>query len=177
MGRPKAGIVLPDGKTMIEHVYAAMSAVCQKVVLAGRIDEVAPALKHVPHVDDRIPDIGPLGGIEALLASNLDSEYLIAPCDLYLVVPELFRLLIDPAVSSPAVLTQQDEKHMEPSIARYDKQAYPILKDMIDRRQLSMRELALRSGASFVEVPRELVFSLRNANTPDDLHQPTSGSG
>lgn len=169
MGRPKAGIVLADGRTMIERVFDALGAVCREVVLVGAGDDVPPRLSRLVRIADRIADIGPLGGLEALLASGLDSEYLVAPCDLVEARPELFQLLLQPGLKPPVVLAWPDKAHPEPLIARYSTDVYELVQEMIREGHLAMRQLVRRSGAAIIPVPAELGFALRNANTPDDL--------
>lgn len=169
MGRPKAGIVLADGRTMVEHVHGALAAVCRRIVLVGDAAGVPPGLDDVARVPDRLPDLGPLGGLEALLSSGLDSDYLIAPCDLFQAVPAIFRPLVDPGVTSPAVLALEGDERIEPMIARYGTSVFPIVEDMIRGGSLAMHELARRSRAQVVRVPRELASALQNANDPADL--------
>jgi len=169
MGRPKAGLALPDGGTMIERVFATMSAVCREVILVGRATGLPPSMRGVRHIEDRLPRLGPLGGVEALLASGFDSEYLIAPCDIFLVVPDVFRLLVQPSVRPPAVLYRQDTDRVEPLIGRYDASTHSVVMGMIAEGRLAMHELARRTGASRIPVPDALTEALRNANTPADL--------
>jgi molybdopterin-guanine dinucleotide biosynthesis protein A len=169
MGQPKAGLVLPDGGTMIERVFAAMSAVCRKVVLVGAATDLPPSMRGVRHIEDRLPQLGPIGGVEALLASGLDSDYLISPCDVFLIVQDVFRLLVQPAVRPPAVLYRQDTDQVEPLIGRYDASTHSVVAGMIAEDRLAMHELARRTGASRIPVPDALTHALRNANTPADL--------
>ena len=169
MGRPKAEIVLPDGRRMAECVYDALSVVCRQVVLVGGNVETLSGLSDLPPIADRISNVGPLGGVEALLASGLDTEYLIAPCDVFLAVPELFLLLVEPEVAAPAVLVAEGSQRVEPLVARYGTAAHPIVRDMIEQGRLSMRELARRCDARRIPVPQSLDFALQNANTPSDL--------
>ena len=169
MGRSKAGLVLPDGGTMIERVFAAMSAVCREVVLVGGGAGLPPPMRKLRRVEDRLPQLGPIGGVEALLASGFDNEYLIAPCDVFLVVSDVFRLLVQPSVRPPAVLFRQDTGRLEPLIGRYGASVHPVVTHMIAEGQLAMHELARRAGASHIPVPDALIHALRNANTPADL--------
>ncbi|HUW82412.1 MAG TPA: molybdenum cofactor guanylyltransferase [Phycisphaerae bacterium] len=169
MGQPKAGLVLPDGGTMIERVFGAMSAVCREVILVGGGASLSPPMRELRRVEDRLPQLGPIGGVEALLASGFDNEYLIAPCDVFLVVPDVFRLLVQPSVHPPAVLFRQDTGQSEPLIGRYDASTHPVVVRMIAEGQLAMHELARRAGASYIPVPDALIHALRNANTPADL--------
>jgi len=169
MGQPKAGLVLPDGGTMIERVFAAMSAVCREVVLVGGGAGLPPPMRELRRVEDRLPQLGPIGGVEALLGSGFDSEYLIAPCDVFLIVPDVFRLLVQPSVRPPAVLYRQDTGRVEPLIGRYDANTHSVVVRMIAEGRLAMHELARRAGASRIPVPDALTDALRNANTPADL--------
>ena len=169
MGQPKAGVVLPDGGTMIERVFAAMSAVCREVVIVGGATGLPPSMRELRRVEDRLPELGPIGGVEALLGSGFDSEYLIAPCDVFLIVPDVFRLLVPPSVRPPAVLYRQDTDRVEPLIGRYDASTHSVVVRMIAEGQLAMHELARRAAASHIPVPDALTHALRNANTPEDL--------
>jgi len=169
MGQPKAGVVLPDGGTMIERVFAAMAAVCREVVLVGGAANLPPSMRGLRHVEDRVPQLGPIGGVEALFVSGFDSEYLIAPCDVFLIVPDVFRLLIQPSVLSPAVLYRQDTDRIEPLIGRYNASTHSVVVGMIAEGRLAMHELARRAAASHIPVPDALTHALRNANTPADL--------
>jgi molybdopterin-guanine dinucleotide biosynthesis protein A len=126
-------------------------------------------MRGVRRVEDRLPQLGPIGGIEALLASGFDSEYLISPCDVFLIVPDVFRLLVQPSVRPPAVLYRQDTDRVEPLIGRYDASTHSEVARMVAEGRLAMRELARRTGACRIPVPDALTKALRNANTLADL--------
>src|SRR3989338_1209190 len=51
-------------------------------------------------IPDHKPDSGPLGGIETLLSSNLDTEYLVVACDQPLLTVELLQKLAKSTPSS-----------------------------------------------------------------------------
>ncbi len=79
MGTPKHHVVLPNGKTMIDAMLEFANATANKtVVVGGDIDSQFC-------IHDHRPGLGPIGGIEALLDSNLDTRYLIVGCDMPLL--------------------------------------------------------------------------------------------
>src|SRR5688572_7000787 len=92
MGTPKHQLSLRDGRTMLEHVLEPMQSVCSDVVIVDSTHGTH-AGPHRVLLDHR-PGLGPLGAIEALLASGIDDEYLICPCDLPLMSEAVLRLLL-----------------------------------------------------------------------------------
>ena len=91
MGLPKAGLLLPDGRSMIETIRDGLETICEQVVLVGE----AYGLRGHRVIDDEIPDSGPLAGIEALLRSGAGSRYLIVPCDMPALAPRSIAGLMD----------------------------------------------------------------------------------
>lgn len=91
MGTPKHAIALPDGRAMIEHVADVLRQVCPRLVVLGP-DSPLPG---VPAIPDLRPGLGPLAGIEALLASGLDDTYLVVPCDMPRLTAEVLQALVD----------------------------------------------------------------------------------
>ncbi len=167
MGTPKALLVLPSGRTMVEHVYRALQAICKEVVLVGSSKNVPASLRHVRRLQDNYKELGPIGGLEALFSSGLDSEYLVSPCDLFRVTPDLFSLLLQPNVKLPVILSHQ--KCIEPLVGRYPAVLLPVLREHITHGKLAMTGLVKEIHATFISIPKEHVRALSNANTPEDL--------
>jgi molybdopterin-guanine dinucleotide biosynthesis protein A len=169
MGTVKAGILLSSGKTMIEHVYRAMARVCSRVVLVGHGDGVVDRLDHLPRVRERQSACGPLGGLQALLSSGIDYEYLVSPCDLPQVTPEVFRMLVSCGENPPVILSRH--KKLEPLIGRYSRDQLVLVDRFIDEGKLAMHDLADACRAHVIDVPAHLHYTLHNANRKEDLLQ------
>ena len=167
MGTPKAIIKLSSGITIIEHVYRALRVICKEVVLVGSPKSIPNSLRHLRCLQDNHRELGPIGGLEALLSSGLDSEYLISSCDLFRVTSDLFSLLLHPDVRLPAVLSIQ--KRIEPLIGRYPTALLPVLRKNIAQGKFAMTNLVKEAHATLIPVPREHARALSNANTPEDL--------
>lgn len=167
MGRPKAGIRLTNGFTMIEQVYRAMKNVCEKIVLVGHGDGVPDSINHLRRIEDHYQNCGPLGGLQALLNSGLDSEYLVAPCDLCCVSPAVFTFLAAQNSVLPIVLKS---KHgLQPLLGRYPSQILPVVTKQILDERLAMSDLIFAVPATIVQIPEAYEDSIFNANIEKDL--------
>jgi len=83
MGKPKQGVELPGGQTMVERMLEFARSVTDKIVVVG--GEIAGCRCIQDHRDNR----GPVAGIEALLDSDIDERYLVVGCDMPLLSHEL----------------------------------------------------------------------------------------
>lgn len=167
MGVPKAGLILSSGLTMLEHVYRALAQVCRQVIFVGHGEGIPDSLRDVPRIADNLPDLGPIGALEALLGCGLDDEYLISPCDLFCVTPEVYAFLIHADGSLPIVL--KNKNHLEPLLGRYESAMLPLLRNQIALGRRAMHDLLSAGPSTLVPAPAHLVPALKNANSPEDL--------
>ena len=176
MGRPKEGVILWDGRPMIEHVIEALAALCRRVVIVGACSgfRVDPG-RGIIHLVDRSPGQGPLAGIETLLASGLDSGYLIVACDQPLLTPHRLRPLLqegDP--TAPRFFRAPDGTELDPLPGYFPAAWLPMVRDALARDQRSVRALVRRTRVAWVSISEVLRADLRSVNTPADLADLTS---
>lgn len=164
IGSPKHALSLPDGSTMIEAVATALAAVCERLVILGAEDAM-PAL---PHVADLRPSCGPLGGIEALLASNIDTQYLVCPCDLPFVTSELFDKLLHSSEATATVLRLEGSEQIEPLPARLSVEALGQTKRLLDEGRRAVHQLMQTIDVEEVTAPSAWSKLLTNVNTPQE---------
>ncbi|MBC8309385.1 MAG: molybdenum cofactor guanylyltransferase [Planctomycetes bacterium] len=89
MGSPKHEVILPNGKTMLEMMLEFASSVGKRtVILGGDIDG-----QHCIH--DLRKQHGPVAGIEALLHSKIDTNYLVVGCDMPSITNKDVRPLLE----------------------------------------------------------------------------------
>lgn len=82
MGRPKWALEY-RGTPHALHLHALMESHCQQAFLSISQDQLhEPALTARPHLVDRFPDTGPLGGILTAMTSYPDAAWLVLACDL-----------------------------------------------------------------------------------------------
>ena len=164
IGSPKHALSLADGSTMIEAVATALGAVCERLVILGAEDAM-PAL---PHVADLRPGCGPLGGIEALLASGIDTQYLVCPCDLPWVTSELFNALLRPTQATATVFRLEGSAHIEPLPARICAVALEATRRLLDEGRRAVHQLMAAIDVEEVSAPRAWSKLLTNVNTPQE---------
>jgi molybdopterin-guanine dinucleotide biosynthesis protein A len=163
MGRPKHSLRLPGGTTMLEAVAAALGAVCAQVVVVG---DVETGLRRIA---DLRPGQGPLGGLEALLASGLDTQYLVCPCDVPLVTPVLLARLTAPSDKPATVYRVEGEPDFWPLPARIAAGALDVARSRLDRGERAVHDFMRALRLEVVAVSKEDAGLLANVNTPEDF--------
>ena len=161
MGRPKHALPLPDGRPMIEAVADVMAQVCQEVVVVGSTD----ALATLQHIDDLRSRQGPLGGIEALLASGLDTQYLVCPCDVPLVTSDLLKALTVPSSAAATVLRIDAEDTVRRLPARLSAEALDTVRTLLDQKRRAVYQLMQCLEIEVIGASPEWGEHLVNINT------------
>ncbi|MCH2160528.1 MAG: molybdenum cofactor guanylyltransferase [Phycisphaerales bacterium] len=173
MGVPKAGLLLPDGRSMIERARDTLEVFCRQVILVGD----AYGIFGHEVVKDAQTGIGPLGGIESLLASNLDTQYLVIPCDLPLAPPGfLGRLTREDNIDGMTVFQVEGEDRPRPLPCRIGGDCLDDVRELIADGEHSIASLIKRLGPDVEISPvasREKDL-LMNVNTPEDFERACS---
>lgn len=174
MGEPKHAVRLGDGRTMLECVADALRRVCDVLAVVG-LHEPEHALavrQRFPNaalIHDTRPGDGPLGGIEALLATGLSDGYIVCSCDMPMLSPEIMEALAAQRGNESAVLHIHGEEQWRPLpcyvSARVLRTASQLLRD--DER--SVRALHSVLDAKVIEAPASWADALMDVNTPSDL--------
>lgn len=168
MGRDKAMLTLPDGRSMMDAVAHAMRAVCEEIVAVGSVD--FRQAKHYVQVPDFRPHAGPLGGIEALLSSEIAHAYIVCPCDLPRINAALLRSLLEHRHTPATVFKIAGSAHFEPLPARIAASALPTVRKMLNDDERSVWRLMERLPAAIIEIDQQSAAALRNVNTPGDFN-------
>ena len=164
MGQRKDSLPLPDGRTMLAAVAAAVGEVCSRVVVVGDADT------NLRRIEDLRSGQGPLGGIEALLADGDDTEYLVCPCDLPLVTPSLLRRLTGHR-GMATVFQVEGEPDFWPMPVRMSATALDAVRAHLDGGRRAVHDLVRALEPEVIAVSREEAAALANVNTPDDYEQ------
>ena len=94
MGRAKALIKLPTGKTMIEHAVRVARQITDRVVVLGREISMPEALEELTVLNDEKPDGGPLAGLCSLLKYADHGWGLLLACDMPYIESAVIRRLL-----------------------------------------------------------------------------------
>lgn len=167
MGMPKAGMVLPDGRSMIERIRDMLASFCHRVVLVGETYGLAGH----QCLDDEREGVGPLGGLETLLASGISPQYLVVACDQPLLPAGLLSRLMVGDDDGLACFSDPDRDRVLPLPCRIGADCLDVVQELLEGGQRSLQALFHRLGPDAVAVPlasreRDLLF---NVNTPEHV--------
>ncbi len=165
MGKPKHELILPDGTTMLEKALSMTRLVCQEVVV------VAPEVvtDQAPHVHDSQAGRGPLAGIIELLASGLNDHYLVIPCDMPCLTPELLTQLCDPPPTHARVFQLEYAMHAAPLPLAISSQLLSSLEGAQQQGILSLHGALAQTQLEVCNLSKRYQGNLMNINEPQDV--------
>lgn len=173
MGTNKALLTF-EGQTLIERTANRFSAWFEQVVVVTNTPEVF-AFLGLPMVGDRVPGLGPLGGIEAGLTASRYEAAFFAACDMPFLNGGLVRYLYS-LTGEADVVVPRLEGEFEPMHAFYTRACLPAVRESLDAgvyritrfyERMKVREVSEQEAAPF-GAPQKLFF---NCNTPADLEE------
>ena len=156
MGVPKGGLLLPDGRSMIETIRDVMELICEQVVLIGN----PHGLRGHAVVADERPDCGPLAGIEAVLRSGTANRYLVVPCDMPAVTPSALQRLME---VSGAPMVHFDS---QPLPCLVDASLAHLTTELLEQGVRALRAWQEAVGAEQID-PEGATFE--DADTPEEF--------
>lgn len=163
MGTAKGDLVLPTGETMIEAVIQTLAETCAQVVTVGGRG------RGLRDVADLRSGAGPLGGIEALLASDLDDNYLACPNDIPLMTAQLARRLTAPSDAMATIFATEGDR-IQSLPLRISAAALPMVSAALDRGENAIHRVLSRLDTERIPISEDEALVLRNVNTPGDFN-------
>jgi molybdopterin-guanine dinucleotide biosynthesis protein A len=173
-GGSDKGALLVDGQTIRARQIVELSALTDDILLVGREDGSASS-DGVRVVKDRIPDAGPLGGLDAALsAARYDSVVLLA-CDMPFPDRELLSYMVTLSASADIVVPMT-ERGYHPLCAIYTRACATAVARRLARREWRMTGLFDELRVRVVdghELERfgDTARLLANVNTPAELDE------
>jgi len=171
MGRPKEGILLPDGRPMIEWVLDAFRCTFQQVFIVGACTGYEwTDDQHFIQITDRRPGHGPLSGLEALLSSDAAEGYVVAACDQPLLTPSILRHLGQGAAGRPRLFRAHETgQSLGPLPGYYPAWLGERVQQAIGEGRLAFRQLLSYEEVDWLSVADLEEARLASVNTPEDL--------
>lgn len=163
MGSDK-GLINYDGKFMVQYPIELCSLLFEKVIIST--NNVDYQKFELPIITDNYKDLGPMGGLQAVL-SQIDTEYaMIISCDMPCVtrgtIEKLISLLQGQQIVVPIV-----NGFYEPLCAIYAKNLLSEIEYRIEQHNLKMQGFISETEPKMVVNFNSDEF--KNINTTDDL--------
>jgi molybdopterin-guanine dinucleotide biosynthesis protein A len=167
MGQAKGMMLMPDGRTALAWVAAALSLCCNQILVVGGhapTPEQLP-LTHNYHPDDE-PDCGPIGGLATVARLACADAFLIASCDQSLIARAPLARLRSANSSAIRLFQSTDPADFFPFPGWYP---LSILRTHVleaTHRPPSLKQLLLRVDVEYVPISPAVCHFLTGANTP-----------
>jgi molybdopterin-guanine dinucleotide biosynthesis protein A len=169
-GRDKGSLHV-GGRSILAHQLEVLRQLSDDILLVGGRTEglVAAGVRSVP---DRVPQSGPLGGLDAALGAALDDRLIVVACDMPFISPEFLENLVALSDSVDAVVPRT-ERGYHPLCAVYRRSCHPAVIRRLAEHRLKMLELFEDLKVHVVDRESMALFGgerlLTNVNTPDEL--------
>jgi len=151
---------------------------CQSFATDVRIigDPARYACFGLPVIPDSGESLGPLSGIHTALHNSPARFSSVIACDMPLVPPEFFRLMLLKLPGPDAVVMRLDDGAVEPLCGIYSLTCLPVTEQNLASGKLKITDLLSQVKVEYI-TEEELhaqgmsrkIFT--NVNTPDDLKQ------
>ena len=159
MGEPKHLVRLPSGMTMLETMLSFAEETAASTVIVG--GEVKP----YNCILDKRAKCGPVAGIEALLDSDLDSEYLVVGCDM----PELQAKHVELLLTSTCSAAYSFEGRTLGLPIRITTDTLAMCTAYLDSGQTSIRGFFCGIPHTTVALPQHFSQSITSINSKEDV--------
>lgn len=137
MGGIDKGLILLNGKPMVEHVIAALRAEIDNLLISANRNLAQYAAFGYPVVADIMDGyLGPLTGMATGMQAAKTKYIVTVPCDSPLIANDLVCRLYQTLIRENAdICTAHDGEHMQPVFALMRCELLPSLLDYLDKGQ------------------------------------------
>lgn len=163
------------GKPLLDRVTSVLLELFPEVLLVLAEEDISKQDERIRIVTDLIPDCAAVGGLYTGLYYSRHPRVFVVACDMPFInaaVIEFFLRKID----ATDIVMAQLVTGLQPLHGLYSKQCLPILKEMIDTRDLRLQNIADKQGLAVHRVPEAEIkrldpqlLSFLNLNSPADL--------
>lgn len=166
----------PRGPSIVEHLVTLARETALAPVLVGDASAYAARMPDVPVRADSPTDVGPLGGLSALLAFAGSRLAITVACDMPFVTASLLVRLRDARSSAPIVATRRE--HFEPFLARYDSsRVAPRLAEQLGAGTRSFQKLFATCDVEEFELTPAEHAAWHDWDSPEELPEWAQGPG
>jgi molybdopterin-guanine dinucleotide biosynthesis protein A len=164
MGEDK-GLMLFEGKAMIEHIIKTVKPLVQEIIIIANNKEYDQF--GYPVFEDIIKEKGPLAGILTGLQQSTSDHNLVLSCDTPFVNKELLKLVLT-HLNNYDVVIPEKENRTHQLIGAYNKACARVINAAISKNELKIRLAIEELNVKIVDANHidERIF--HNINTKED---------
>jgi len=169
MGEDK-GLVLLNGKPMIQYVIEALKEVVSDIIIIS--NNASYNKFRVPVYSDLIKDKGPVGGIYTGLYHSATELNFCISCDVPMISSDFIFWLLNKSGNASITLPMYKDK-IHQMIGVYSKQVLSNFKESTETEHLKLSQVNKDMACEIIDIEKEyanfdeLIFS--NINTKNEL--------
>lgn len=163
------------GKPLLDRVTSVLLELFPEVLLVLAEEDISRQDDRMRIVTDLIPDCAAVGGLYTGLHHSRYPRVFVVACDMPFINPAVIELFLQKIDATDIVMAQL-VTGLQPLHGLYSKQCLPILKEMIDARDLRLQNIADKQGLTVYRVSEAEIkrldpqlLSFLNLNSPADL--------
>lgn len=163
------------GKPLLDRVTSVLLEFFPEVLLVLAEEDISRQDDRIRIVTDLIPDCAAVGGLYTGLYHSRYPRVFVVACDMPFINPAVIELFLQKIDATDIVMAQL-VTGLQPLHGLYSKQCLPILKEMIDARDLRLQNIAGKQGLTVYRVSEAEIkrldpqlLSFLNLNSPADL--------
>lgn len=166
MGTDK-GLLLLNGKPMIEYPVALLKECCQSILISCNTQNYN--LLGVPTIPDMHASIGPIGGLYSCLLASTSEHNVFLACDMPLVDMEIIQKLLQHKENYEIIVPSVNNWPI-PVCGYYNKAILPLLETEISKGNYSLQSILNKTKTLIIEMDNKKDL-LRNINTQEEFQQ------
>ena len=169
MGTDK-GLLLFEGKPMIQYVIEQMQPIFDKLVIVSNNPEYEKfGLEVIP---DLIKDIGPAGGIYTALHHSEAKLNFMVSCDMPFLTKEAIAFIVKNADENQIVLLENQGK-LEPLFGIYTRDCKAVWLQLIQQKKVKLQEMVSHFKLKIIPIENNEIFApsfFKNIHTKEDFN-------
>ncbi|MFC4874015.1 NTP transferase domain-containing protein [Negadavirga shengliensis] len=163
------GDLVYHGKSQRQHMMDMLAPYCQSVYLSCNPVQAPILEEKFPVVQDKVLELGPMGGLISAFMQEPDHAWLTVACDLPYLTEGTIKYLIDrrnPSKHATAFLDPEG-KFPEPLITIWEPRSYPLLLQFLSQGYSCPRKVLINTDIELLKAPD--VREFRNINYPEEF--------
>lgn len=169
MGYEK-GLVLFEGKPMIEYSVFVLSQLCDEIIICSN----NPCYNYLGFkvIPDAFNNCGPIAGLFSGLLKSRNMYNIVAPCDMPYLNKEVYTQLLQSYSRNKAVVPFFN-KEIYPLCGIYSKKCIAVLNSLLQQKKYNMLQVVEELKAKIIHLNNDNFYFdeniFTNINTPEDL--------
>ncbi|UOQ42774.1 molybdenum cofactor guanylyltransferase [Halobacillus salinarum] len=128
-GEDKAELIL-DGEPVVARIMNTLQSISSTVVL-NRNRPLTKGEISIPVIKDRLHDVGPLGGLHAVIHEREEEWFVLSACDTPFVSPALYQYLLKQCHAGVSAVIPIYKGRMHPLSGVYHRSLSTVLDDYL----------------------------------------------